>query len=212
MWAAIQAANKHVRQYAAPSGFELVAWITRQVAEAGGEIAPPAANLLAAYVGSDTRHLVTEIEKLVTHAGGKRAVNVADVETLVAEVKEATIFQLVDAVASHNGKQGIDLFHTLLDKGESPIYILAMITRQFRMLLQVKEMSAAGATQGEMQGKLQMHSFVLGKVGGQARNFTMERLEAIYRRLAEVDAGIKRGRLEPVLALDMLVVELAGIG
>ena len=180
--------------------------------EAGGQIAPPAANLLAAYVGSDTRRLVTEIEKLVTYTGGKRAIKEADVEALVAEVKEATIFQLVDAVASHNGKHGIDLLHTLLDKGESPIYILAMITRQFRMLLQVKEMSGDGATQGEMQSKLQMHSFVLGKVGGQARNFTMERLEGIYRRLAEVDSGIKRGRLEPVLALDMLVVELAGIG
>lgn len=211
LWTPIHAADKFVKPYYAPAGSELTAWIARQVGEAGGEIAPAAAQLLAAYVGSDTRHLVTEIEKLVTYTSGKRPIKEADVEALVAEVKEATIFQLVDTVASHNGKRGIDLLHTLIDKGESPIYILAMITRQFRMLLQVKEMMGAGATQGEMQSKLQMHPFVVGKVGGQARNFTLERLEAIYRRLVEVDAGIKRGRLEPVVALDMLVVELAGI-
>ena len=155
---------------------------------------------------------MTEIDKLVTHAGGARPVRESDVEELVAEVREANIFQMVDEVASHNGRAALDRLHTLLDKGESPIYVLSMVTRQFRMLLQVKEMSAGGATQGEMQSKLQMHPFVLDKIGGQARGFTLDRLEAIYRRLADVDTGIKRGRTEPVVALDMLVVELAGIG
>ena len=43
----------------------------------------------------------------------------------------------------------------------------------------------------------------------QAMNFSMEQLETIYRRLLETDVAIKTGRMDEVLALDMLVVGLS---
>lgn len=210
-WAAINSTKKFVKCYAAPRGADLQAWIRQRVTESGGQIMPAAANLLATFVGENLRQLDLEIDKLLSYTGGKRAIQEEDVQALVTQVKEATIFQVVDAIATHGGKRAIGLFHTLLDEGTSPIYVLAMITRQFRIILQVKEMVAAGATQGEMQSRLHLHAYVVSKAADQARNFTLQRLEAIYRRLAEVDAGIKRGRMEPELALDLLVVELAGI-
>lgn len=209
-YAAINGTSKWVKPFKTPQGAELQEWIRQQVKEAGGQIAPQAATLLAAYVTDGLRHLSMEIDKLVSFTGGKRPIEPADVENLVTEVLQSNIFQVVDAIAAHSGKRAIGLLHTLLDNGTSEIYVLAMITRQFRILLQVKEMSGAGATLQEMQSKLHMHSFVLGKGLDQARGFTMERLEAIYRRLVEVDAAIKRGRMEPELALDLLVVDLAG--
>jgi DNA polymerase III subunit delta len=209
-YATINGASKWVKGYQTPVGPALQEWIRQQVKETGGQIAPQAAVLLAAYVTDGLHHLAMEIDKLVSFTNGKRTIEAADVENLVTEVLQSNIFQVVDAIAAHNGKRAIGLLHTLLDNGTSEIYVLSMITRQFRILLQVKEMSGAGATQQEMQSKLHLHSFVLEKGLAQARGFTMERLEAIYRRLVEVDASIKRGRLEPELALDLLVVDLAG--
>jgi DNA polymerase-3 subunit delta len=209
-YATINGANKWVRPFRTPQGAELQEWIRQQVKEAGGQIAPQAAVLLAAYVTDGLRHLSLEIDKLVSYTGGKRPIAPADVESLVTEVLQSNVFQLVDAIATRGGKRAIGLLHTLLDNGMSEIYILAMITRQFRILLQAKEMSGAGASVQEMQSKLHLHPFVLEKGLTQARGFTMERLEAIYRRLVEVDSAIKRGRMEPELALDLLVVDLAG--
>jgi DNA polymerase-3 subunit delta len=209
-YAAINGANKWVKPFKTPQGAELQEWIRQQVKEAGGQIAPQASTLLAAYVTDGLRHLSLEIDKLVSYTGGKRPIEPADVENLVSEVLQSSIFQVVDAIATHSGKRAIGLLHTLLDHGASEIYILAMITRQFRILLQVKEMGGAGATVQEVQSKLHLHPFVVEKGLNQARSFTMERLEAIYRRLVEVDTAIKRGRMEPELALDLLVVDLAG--
>jgi DNA polymerase-3 subunit delta len=208
--AVINGADKWVKLFKTPQGAELQEWIRQQVKVAGGQIAPQAAVLLAAYVTDGLQHMSLEIDKLVSFTACKRTIEPADVENLVTEVLQSNIFQVVDAIAAHSGKRAIGQLHSLLDHGTSEIYILAMITRQFRILLQVKEMGGAGATVQEMQSKLHLHSFVLEKGLNQARGFTMERLEAIYRRLVEVDASIKRGRMAPELALDLLVVDLAG--
>ena len=173
LYAAINGTSKWVKLFKTPQGAELQEWIRQQVKEAGGQIAPQAATLLAAYVTDGLRHLSMEIDKLVSFTGGKRPIEPADVKSLVTEVLQSNIFDLVDAIAAHSGKRAIGLLHTLLDNGTSEIYILAMITRQFRILLQVKEMSGAGATLQEKQSKLHMHSFVLEKGLNQARSFTM---------------------------------------
>ena len=46
------------------------------------------------------------------------------------------------------------------------------------------------------------------KAWEQASNFALPQLEEIYRRLLETDIAIKTGKSEPVVALDVLVVEL----
>ncbi len=170
-YAAINGANKWVKGFRTPVGAELQDWIRQQVKEAGGQIAPQAAVLLAAYVTDGLRHLSLEIDKLVSFTGGQRTIEADDVKNLVTEVLQSSIFEVVDAIAAHSGKRAIGLLHTLLDNGTSEIYILSMITRQFRILLQVKEMSGAGATTQEMQSKLHLHSFVLEKGSNQARGW-----------------------------------------
>ena len=53
-----------------------------------------------------------------------------------------------------------------------------------------------------------LRSFVAKKTWTQALNFSLPQLEAIYQRLLEMDLSIKTGRSEPVLALDVLLVDL----
>jgi DNA polymerase III delta subunit len=43
----------------------------------------------------------------------------------------------------------------------------------------------------------------------QARRFTLQQLEAIYRNLLETDFAIKMGRVSDALALDLLVAGLS---
>jgi hypothetical protein len=51
----------------------------------------------------------------------------------------------------------------------------------------------------------QLHS---NNTWAQSLNFSVLRLEAIYQKLLDADIAIKTGRNEPMLALDLLVVEL----
>ena len=57
---------------------------------------------------------------------------------------------------------------------------------------------------------LGVHPFVAEKTTQQAAHFSIETLEQIYRRLLKVDEEVKTGQITLDLAMDTLVVELAG--
>ncbi|MDE6055846.1 MAG: DNA polymerase III subunit delta, partial [Lachnospiraceae bacterium] len=52
------------------------------------------------------------------------------------------IFDMVEAVAQKRQKQALNLYYNLLALKEAPMKILALIARQFNMLLQVKYMKS----------------------------------------------------------------------
>jgi len=115
---------------------------------------------------------------------------------------------MVDALGRRDGRTAMRLLHQLLNS-QKPLSLLGMIVRQFRILVQVKELSERGLGQREIADKLKLHSFVVGKGLHQARNFSMAQLETVYDQLVETDVAIKTGRLDPVLALDLLVAGLS---
>jgi DNA polymerase-3 subunit delta len=78
-----------------------------------------------------------------------------------------------------------------------------------RILIQVGELRQQGLSAQEMAAELRLHPFVVEKGLDQARNFDLAQLEAAHRRLVETDWSIKTGTIEEVLALDLLVVDLA---
>jgi DNA polymerase-3 subunit delta len=198
----------YVRQFDPPSGGALPGWIGRRVHKHGGRIADDAAARLAHLVGADLRLLNQEILKLVTYAG-ERQITSEDVDLLVPYAQEVIIFDLVDALGQRDGGTAAGALQRLLDTGEHPMGILAMIVRQFRLLVQVKELRQAGQNARTIARLLDLHPYPAGKLYRQATNFTAAQLEKIYRHLLVTDAQIKTGALTPIVALDLLVAGLA---
>jgi DNA polymerase-3 subunit delta len=199
----------HVKEFEPPKGGKLDRWIKQRVKRKGGEISAAATETLAAFVGNDLRLLDQEIEKLVIYADGARPISEDDVRLLVSYVQEANIFDMVDALGQRDGQRAARLLHQLLDAGEHPLALLGMIVRQFRIMIQVKELSEQGLSQQDVTARLKLHPFVVKKTTRQAMNFSMEQLETVYRKLLETDVSIKTGEMDDVLALDMLVVGLS---
>jgi DNA polymerase-3 subunit delta len=200
----------HVKEFKPPQRRGLNRWIEQRVKKKGGQISPAAVATLAAFVGSDLRLLDQEIEKLVAYVDWARPISEDDVRLLVSYVQEANIFNMVDALGQRNGQQAAKLLHQLLDEGEHPLALLGMIVRQFRILIQVKELNGRGLSQKKIAARLKLHPFVVKKTADQALNFSMEQLETVYRKLLETDVAVKTGQMDEVLALDMLVVGLSG--
>ena len=94
----------------------------------------------------------------------------------------------------------------LEEKNASEIF--PMIIRQFRLLIQAREIVEARGMVQDVQEALGVHPFVAGKVYQQAGRFTMRNLESIYRRLLKMDEAAKTGAMPLDLALEMFVVEL----
>lgn len=197
------------REFRLPQGRELTRWIAQRVQERGGHITPQATAQLAAFVGDHLRLLAQEIDKLLSYVDRARPITEEDVQLLVSEVREANIFDMVDALGQRNGEAASRLLHRRLEGGDHPLALLGMMARQTRILIQVKELNQEGLNREAIARQLGLHPFVVRKALAQERNFTMEQLESIHRRLLETDVAIKRGQMDPILALDMLIAGLA---
>ncbi|MCX7855571.1 MAG: DNA polymerase III subunit delta [Anaerolineae bacterium] len=198
-----------VRQFEPPSPEALPAWVQARARLHGGEMEREAAVHLAQVIGpGDLRLLDGEIAKLVTYAGPGRAVTLQDVAQLVPYVQQAVVFDLVDAMGRREGRQAALLLHRLLDAGENPMGIMAMVVRQFRLLIMVKDLTGRGENPASIAQTLGIHPFVARKLYTQSANFTPAQLERIYRYLLDLDVAIKSGDMTPEAALDLLVVGL----
>lgn len=201
-----------VKAFPAKKDAELPTWIQRRAKQKGGAIDYQAAYALAACVGNDLRLLDSELEKLLLYTDGARPVIEEDVRLLVSQVREVSIFSLVDSMGQRETHHALRMLHRMLDDGVAGLYLLAMITRQFRLLLQVKELQQHGLGQPAIVQRLKLHPYVVSKVLQQARNFSLAQLDAAFDRLVEADWAIKTGRASEVLALDLLVVDLTQLG
>ena len=199
----------YVKRFDPPADGALPRWVEKRVNKHGGEIEPRAAHQLATVVGADLRLLDQEVVKLVTYTNAERPIVRADVDAVVPYAQAAVVFDLVDALGRRDGRTAAQTLHRLLDAGEHPMGLLAMIVRQFRLLIQVKELKADGTTSRDIAQALKLHPFPAGKLYNQATYFTAEQLEMVYRHLLDIDVAIKSGEIEAEVALDLLVAGLA---
>jgi len=208
-WARVSNGKAKILVCMMPKHWEMAGWIQRETIKQGGRIEQEAVALLAEMVGEDTRIAAQEITKLLTYVNFTRPITARDVELASIVNAQGSVFDLVDALGTGNGKKAQKVLHQLLES-EDPFSLWGMVIRQFRLLLLAREGIETRASQQEIEKALGIHPYVAGKIYNQARGFSLSALEAIYHRLLAIDEGTKTGQAPLELALDTLVVELAG--
>jgi DNA polymerase III subunit delta len=202
----------YVKLFARPEGAGLERWIRERVVEKNGRIHPRAAHLLATNIGNNLQTLDNEIEKLILYQGQDgdepREITPDDVDLLCPYLAEANIFDLVDAIGNRNSKQAALLLQQKFNEGADPFYLFAMFVRQFRLLIQVKELADGGEKPPTIAQSLKMHPFVVSKIQQQSQGFSLSQLEQVYRHLLDIDVGVKTGRADMATALNLLVAGL----
>ena len=184
-------------------------WILDRAQRQEIEISPPAAKLLAELVGNNLWVLANELDKLAVYAQGRR-IEGADVRALVSAARDINVFAMVDAVVERRAPAALRLLRQQVAAGADGGYLLAMVMRQYRLIIQAKDLSLSGVATQEIGQRLSIGSeFVLQRVLDQADRYSLARLKAAYRRLLEADEGVKRGRYNEELALELLVHDLA---
>ena len=204
----LKAAQEHgkVMQYTLPKGAAVKTWIENRAKSSGVKITPEAVSMLADYIGNQLRLLANELDKLATYAGSGATIDADDVRKLSPQVQEARVFDLTDALAERNRKKALDLLHDLLADGEPPLRLISTITSQVRSLLLVKELAGDGLRVSQIVAATGMAPFVAEKAVRQIGKFSSSQLEGAYRQLLATDAALKRSRMTPDMALDLLVV------
>ena len=202
------------RSFPLPEGNQVDRWILRQAQKKGGEVSPRAAHLLASIIGNDLHILDNELEKLVVYKASAttKTIEEDDVTLLSPYFAEASIFDLVDALGNRNEREASILYQRKLNEGVDPFYLFSMFVRQFRLLIQVKELAEDGYSPPAIARELRLHEFVTNKIYGQARGFTLTELELVFRHLLHVDVRVKTGKADLQTELDLLIAKLTEAG
>jgi len=196
-----------VRTFPVLRGKDLRAWIRQRVNSEGGDISPQAVDLLAELIGGDLWAMNGEIQKLLLYSQ-ERPISEGDVRQLVSHVQEVNIFALVDAVAEGRTQLAQQLLHRLYHEGMQPTHILTIITRQFRLIAQAKDLPR-GLSRLQIQDRLGLKAgYGLDKTLNQAKLYDFQGVKRAYDKLLETDLAIKTGKYSDKLALELLVTEL----
>ncbi len=196
-----------IHVYNSPRGAELESWLINRARMEQRELTREAARLLARDSGDSLRSVAVEIEKLSTYVGPGGRIGMEEVRALTPASQNARIFDLTDALSRRDRTRGLSLLHELLESGESPVGIVALTAGQTRSLIQIKVLGERGLRMPAIAQITGIAPFLVQKLLPLVHQFSLAELEATHRRLRDIDYSLKRSKMTPEMALDLLVIE-----
>ncbi|MDZ5470920.1 DNA polymerase III subunit delta (plasmid) [Bacillus sp. 31A1R] len=187
---------------------ELKVWIRERAALNSVQIDEDAVELMLTLAGANLFMLTTEVDKLALYVDAGKSIDVHTVDKLVSRSLEQNIFSLVDKIIHRKIDEALRIYYDLLKKNEEPIKILSIISGQFRLIYQVKELARRGYGQQQIAGYLKIHPFRIKLAAGQANLFSDEELTRIMKMLADADFQLKTGGLNKEMIVEMFLFRL----
>lgn len=185
----------------------LLYWIAGSMKREGKKIKESTAKYLISKVGEDMERLKNELEKLYSYTLGREEITVEDVDAVCTVQITNQIFDMVEAVATKKQRKALDYYYDLLALKEAPMRILYLLSRQFKILLQVKDMQKKGYDKGGIAKATGIPPFIVGKYLAQSRNFSETELKSIMEEAAHTEELVKTGRLSDTMSVELFIVE-----
>lgn len=192
----------------APQTEELLTrWILSRLKKEGKNIKGSVMQLLLSRTGTDMGNIDRELEKLICYCMDKDVIEAADVEAITTEQTTNKIFDMVNAIAEHNQRRALDLYYDLLTLKEPPMRIMYLITRQFMILLSVKDMAGKGFDNNTIAKNAGVPPFAVRRNLTQAKGFAIKQLKQAISDGAEYEEAVKTGRMNDQMAVELFLMK-----
>ena len=185
----------------------LLYWIAGNVKKEGRQIKETTARYLISRAGTDMENLEKEMEKLFSYTLGKEEITVQDVEEICTTQITNQIFDMVEAVAAKQQKKALDYYYDLMALKEPPMRILYLLARQFKLLMEVKDLAEKRYDKSQIAKTVGLHPFVAGKYMQQSRTFSKQELRRILEDALDTEELVKTGRLNDVMSVELFIVK-----
>lgn len=197
-------------EYAAPKRSEYAGEVVKLLRERGKTIAMPVAQLLVDVVGRDLRRLDIEAMKLATYVDAADRVSADDVKAVAAASAEASVFELTDAVGERGVTTALRVLRRLLDAGETPLGVEAMLARHVRALIGARALADRGVSPDAMAPEIGMAPWQARNVAKQASRYGSAELAAALVGLAGAEEEMKTSQADAGLVIERWIVRTAG--
>ncbi len=178
--------------------------------------------------GTNFRQLQSEAEKLALYLGPGRAVQAADIETIVSPTRERFGWELEDALGDRDLSKALRILRRLLFQKEPPIKLFSGIESRFRSLLILREALDQGwiRVSGRFMARARMtpeqeqvfyealndnrlkNPYVAGQRARQAERFTRRELERCRRLVLNTRRRLVSSSVPAPLAMETMAAAL----
>ncbi|PIR78335.1 MAG: DNA polymerase III subunit delta [Candidatus Magasanikbacteria bacterium CG10_big_fil_rev_8_21_14_0_10_36_16] len=197
--------EKFVQSFPEMRGLELSNWVKSEIVSRGGKIEPKALNFLLQNFGNDMWSLSTIIDQLLSYTS--QEISLEDVQKFLGEKVDDNIFNLIDFIVGKQKNKVFKMIRKQYENGEDAQFIFAMILRQFRILLELREVyeKQDNMHSADLAKILGIHPFVVTKSMAFVKRYTLNQIKDIYLKLLEIDTKTKTGQGGQSFLLDVFV-------
>jgi DNA polymerase III subunit delta len=186
-------------------GPALERWTENTLRNRGYRISSAALKRLVDQGGANLQTLANEIEKLSLYCVNEKTISDEAVEELVGRNRNFIIFELTNALGKRDRQGALRILGILLESGERPGGVVAMMARHFRQVLIIKELQELGRDPREIGAAAQIHPYFASNFLREARDFDRSLAEWMYLRLAEADFRFKSSGVDERMFLEKLI-------
>lgn len=194
-------------EFATQSEELITRWILSRLKKEGKNITGSVMQLFLSKTGTDMGNIDRELEKLICYTLDKDVIGAEDVEAIATEQTTNKIFDMVNAIAEHNQRRALDLYYDLLTLKEPPMRIMYLITRQFQILLNIRDMAQKGFDNQTMAKNAGIPPFAVRRNLTQAKGFTAAQLKQALYDGAELEEAVKTGRMNDQMAVELFLMK-----
>lgn len=199
--------NGYVCECSRMNNADLTKWILVRLKKENKNITRENMNYLLEKLGDDMDNINSELDKLLSYTLNKDVIEREDIDKVCVSEITGKIFEMIDAIGNKNQKKALDLYYDLIAVREAPMKILYMLSRQFNIMLQVKEMSANNTSNTEMAKNMGMQNFIINKTLNQCRNFKLSTIRNAINYCLKLEEAVKLGNMNDKMAVELIIVK-----
>ena len=192
------------------SGGKGIGWVRSRVQREGFSIDSRAASLLVELVGEEPAKMEGELEKLFNWDPSSRKISPDAVLSVISEIRESEIFDLISALASQNRDKALKIAGRLFAGGTTTHQMIPLLYWNFSRLLVARERLDEGVPFFTLLKELKIWSYRNREQ--EVRSYTRDFLARILLRIREADRLSKSTSIPPRLHLEKLIVDTQRTG
>lgn len=201
--------NGYASEMNTPDEKMLLSWV-KGLCKAEGKVMDDAAIFyFVEHMGTDMLLLKNELEKLFSFKYDENTIAIEDVKEVCISQATDKMFEMLDAIGSHNQDKALLLYHDLLALREPAMRVLYMLTRHFHILMQISKLSAEGKDNKTIASVCSIPPFSVKKYAAQAGRYSYAALKEMVEKCQLTDQGIKTGRVQDIVGVELLIVEFS---
>jgi DNA polymerase-3 subunit delta len=185
-------ANARTEKFEKFAENEVIRWIEKFTEQNEGIISRENARKLWQRCGDDLWTLSSEIKKLI-FAENSREISWENIEKLTQPNPQLEIWDFLKNLSQCNAPAAIGKFRDLLTSGTPVQMVFSMIQREIRVHAQLVDGISRNLSEREIATETRLHPFVVKKTLPLSRNFSREKIVAMYDTIFDIDMKIKTG-------------------